>query len=501
MKKLVQNIENSILQTLRYHTLDKKLMTPSAIFVLLMGVLSITYLTVLVNALAGIGLVAAIIAITVCVSCLVSPTFGFYFPFIVSLFLLLPGRLSNSALAIPTGMIPEYLSYLALIGVATHHSYRLENKNKFWTHAITIMMLIQIFYYAFQLLNPNMFSKLGWFNFFRKQISFLAFFYLAYLFLNTKSAIQKFNKFWIGYSTLNALYACKQQWFGFFDFEYIWLISDEKRYNLYVNGGFVRRFGLLSDPASAGILYAMGTCFLLVLMLRSKIRSQQILYGILMIIHFLATSFTGTRTATLMIVAGAVFYCVLTLYEKRTLIFSGIFGFLLLFLLFAPIYNNMVINRLRSTFEGSKDPSAKVRDINRAIVQPYIYSHPIGGGVNTSGIVGQMYNPGHFLSMIPPDSAYMQTMMEQGYIGLLLMLVFYYIVLRTGIKHFYRVRDDDLKTIYTAYLVTIFTLYVAQYSQLAIGQYPGIFFYLVSMVVFMRMHEFDSSKTPDSNHS
>lgn len=476
-------------------------MTPTAILVMVLVLLSLTYMTTLVSMFAGIGFIAAVVAIIVCLGCLLVPQFGFYFPFIVSLFLMLPGRLSNAANVIPTGMIPEYLSYLALIGVVTHHAYRVENKSKFWSHVLTILMLVQLAYYAFQLLNPNMFSKLGWANFFRKQVSFVAFFYLAYLFLNTKKAIFQFNRFWIVYSTFNALYACKQQWFGFFNFEYVWLISDEKRYNLFVNGGFVRRFGLLSDPASAGILYAMGTCLLLVMTIRAKTRPKQIIYAILMVIHFLATSFTGTRTATLMIVAGAVFYCVLTLYEKRTVIFSGVFGFLLAFLLVAPIYNNMVINRLRSTFEGSKDPSAKVRDINRAIVQPYVYSHPIGGGVNTAGLVGNLYNPGHFLSMIPPDSAYLQTMMEQGYIGFILMLAFYYIVLRTGIKHFYRVRDDDIKTLYTAYLVSIFSLYVAQYSQLAIGQYPGIFFYLAAMAIFMRLHEFDSSKQKNLKHS
>lgn len=501
MKQFVQNIENKIIQNLRYHTVEKKLMTPGAILLLLLICIGISYLTVLVSSFAGVGLLAAVIGILVCVGCIKSPTFGFYFPFIVSLFLMLPGRLSNAAGQIPTGMIPEYLSYLALIGIVTHHAYRTDNNSKFWTNILTIWMLLQLGYYAFQLFNPNMFNKLGWFNFFRKQVSFVAFFYLSYLFFNKKEAIFRFNKFWIIYSTINALYACKQQWLGFFNFEYVWLISDEKRYNLYVNGGFMRRFGLLSDPASAGILYAMGTVLLLVMMLRSKDRVKQVVYGILMVIHFLATSYTGTRTATLMIVAGAVFYCVLTLYEKRTIIFSGVFGFMLLFLLFAPIYNNMVINRLRSTFEGSKDPSAKVRDINRAIVQPYVYSHPIGGGVNTAGIVGKMYNPGHFLSMIPPDSAYMQTMMEQGYIGLAIMLIFYYLIMRVGIKHFYRVYDDDIKMIYTAYLVTIFTLFVAQYSQLAIGQYPGILFYLAALAIFMRLHEFDSSNKKKLNHS
>ena len=93
------------------------------------------------------------------------------------------------------------------------------------------------------------------------------------------------------------------------------------------------------------------------LALQTRNARQQFLYYGLAILHFLATSYTGTRTATLMVVAAIVFYCILTLYQRRTLIFSGVFAFMITALLVAPIYDNMVINRLRSTFEGSKDPS------------------------------------------------------------------------------------------------------------------------------------------------
>ena len=51
------------------------------------------------------------------------------------------------------------------------------------------------------------------------------------------------------------------------------------------------------------------------------------------------------------------------------------------FVLFAPIYGNGTINRLRSTFQISTDASLQVRDVNRHFIQPYSYSHPIGGGI------------------------------------------------------------------------------------------------------------------------
>ncbi len=183
-------------------------------------------------------------------------------------------------------------------------------------------------------------------------------------------------------------------------------------------------FGLLSDPAAAGILYSCSCVMMIVLALRATKNWQRVLFWVLTAIHFLASSYTGTRTGTLMIVAGMVFYVVLNLYEKKTMMFAGVFGFMIVALLVAPVYDNMIINRLRSTFEGSKDPSAMARDMNRKLVQPYAYRHPIGGGLNSSGNMGQFYHPGHPMSIIPPDSGFMQTMMEQGPIGLALLLLF-----------------------------------------------------------------------------
>lgn len=499
VRNVLHKASASILSWLHYHFLDRKMASALGIAILGFIAIGMSYITVLVNSTLGISIVAGVGGILVFLLCIVYPKVGYYLTFVVTLCLMLPGRLLNSANQIPTGLIPEYLSYLTLLGVITRQEYKKEITSKFWSHAITVWILVSLVYFLLQAVNPAMQSKLGWFNFFRKQVSFAAFFYMSYCFFNTRKAIEFFMKFWIILSFIEAVYTVKQQWFGLFDWEYNWLMADPERVGLFINAGMVRRFGLLSDPAAAGILYASSTVLALVFALQEKKLRARLWYYFLVIINFLATSYTGTRTATLMVVAGIVFYCVLTLYEKRTLIFSGVFAFMLTALLVAPIYNNVVINRLRSTFEGSKDPSAKVRDINRELVQPYVWSHPIGGGVNTAGLVGKMYNPGHYLSFIPPDSAYMQTMMEQGPIGLALMVIFYYVILRTGIRYFYRVKDPELKTIYAANLVSVFSLMVAQYSQMAIGQYPSVLYFYAALAIFLKLHLYDSPKAEANN--
>ena len=496
---LLHKAASSLKEWLQYHFFTRKMTTPLGIALLGFIGIAVSYVTVMINYHLSIGLVAAAGVVLLCLFCIAYPLFGFYSTYLVSVLMMFPERLLNTSTPIPTGLIPEYLAYLALLGVLTQQQYRKEITSKFWSHAITTWMIVLLLYYTLEIINPSMGNKFGWFNYFRKQVSFAAFFYMSYCILNSRKAVRWFTGFWIVVTTIEALYACKQQWFGFSGFEEAWLLADPKRYALFVNFGFVRRFGLLSDPAAAGILYSCSAVMMLVLALRATKMRKQLLYLVLTVVHLLASVYTGTRTGTMMIVAGIVFYCVLTLYEKRTLIFSGAFVFMLVGLLVAPVYDNMFINRLRSTFEGSKDPSAMVRDINRKMVQPYVYNHPIGGGINTCGLMGALYNPGHFLSTFPPDSGYMLIMVEQGFIGLALMVAFYFIILRTGIRYFYRVRDPELKTLYLVHLIPVFTLMVAQYSQGAIGQYPSVLYFYSVLAMFLKLHQYDNEKLSSNN--
>ena len=199
----------------------------------------------------------------------------------------------------------------------------------------------------------------------------------------------------------------------------------------------------------------------------------------------------------MMIVFGIVFYGVITLYEKRTIIFMSCCGFLLAFILMVPIYDNPVILRIRSTFEPSNDNSALVRDMNRKTVQPYIYSHPIGGGIYTCGNLGVLYNPGHYLSFYPPDSGYMQILMDQGFIGLIMTLIFYFVILKTGIKHFYRVKDPWLKTLYVGNLVFIFALMTGQISQMPIPMYRSVFYMYAAFALLLKMHYFGDANADE----
>lgn len=489
---------DSIQEWVRYNFLTRKLNTVFGLLFLSLIAVGLSYITVLINAKIAIAIVGAMMGVLFMILCLLYPMFGFYFTIFLSIFISMPERLMSTGM-IPTGLIPEYFSYITLVGVITKQEYRKEITKSFWGHAITIWMVILLLYYLLEFFNPAMHGKLGWFNFIRKQGSLFAFFYIAYCLITDRKTVNQMVNFWIAVSLLEALYACKQQWFGLFGFETRWLLSDPIRMDLFINWGFTRKFGLMYDPANAGILYGACGTFLLILALRATNFKKQVFLYTAAIFNLLASSYTGTRTATMITVLGIVFYGVLTLYEKKTLVFMAFCTIMLVGIIVVPIYDNVVINRIKSTFEPSEDMSAVVRDINRKSVQPYIYRHPIGGGIFTSGNIGLLYNPGHYLSQIPPDSGYMQILMDQGWIGMILTLFFYFYILRTGTFYFYRVKDPELKTIYVANSVFLFCMISAQISQMAIPSYPSVFYMYTIFALQLKMHYFDKSKNEDTN--
>lgn len=204
----------------------------------------------------------------------------------------------------------------------------------------------------------------------------------------------------------------------------------------------------------------------------------------------MAYGYSGTRTATLMIIAGIAFYSVATIYEKRTLIFMIVAICVFIVLMIMP-YSPPAIGRIRSTFQGTKDMSAAVRDYDRQQVQPYLHQHPMGGGIFTCGMEGPKYNPGHYLMDFQPDSGYMKVLAEQGWMGLGTLLLTYFLIMSHSLRNFYKTINSELQTHCIALIAMIFTLMVGQYSQFALGPYPQLLSYLGALVFMIKLPEFD----------
>jgi putative inorganic carbon (hco3(-)) transporter len=422
--------------------------------------------------------------------CLRYPLAGLYITICLSSLFALPGRMFY--VASPIGILVEVFTYILWIAVLGSNSTQKEEMTGFWRHPITLMFMVIFAYYFIEIANPAMQSIQGWLFFIRKQISFVLFYYISYILLDSYQKIRNFIIFNIALVLIIALYGIKQQWFGLFQFEKVWLVSDPLLMQLFFQGGFLRKFSFLTDPAAFGVICAAFCLFALVLGIRTKRIRYKILLITTSILCLLASSYSGSRTCNLMIVAGLLGYAIFTINEKSTYVLVAASFFIGIFLLYGPFQNNPVIYRVKSTFSASKDASASLRDYNRGRIQPYILSHPVGGGINTSGTEGALYNPWHPLANFPPDSGYMKILLEQGWIGYALHLVFYFIILKHALLGFYKAQQPAIKNLYIGITVCLFSLIVGQYSQVAIAGYPIMLFYLPALIIINKLIHYDT---------
>jgi O-antigen ligase len=203
----------------------------------------------------------------------------------------------------------------------------------------------------------------------------------------------------------------------------------------------------------------------------------------------LGMAYSGTRTAYAAFLGGVFFFILISWQNQSTRIFSIASLLFLLVFLYFPYYGNNTINRIRSTFIGKRDKSFEVRELNRKAIQPYIYAHPIGGGLGTTGDVGLANSPGHFLAGFPPDSGYLKKALETGWLGLILICILYYKILVGGVHIFLHSREEEFRTISGAIVCCIFGFYIAEIAQDAMGQISDMVIYYPFLAILIKLNQ------------
>jgi cell division protein FtsW (lipid II flippase) len=284
------------------------------------------------------------------------------------------------------------------------------------------------------------------------------------------------------------LYGCIQQWHGLFPFEEYWVHSNPLRLNLIYIFGNYRKFSFFSGPTEFGILMAACSLLFILIGINEKRALNKFILIVGAAIMLLGMSYSGTRTANAMVVGGIGLFILLTIHKRSTKVFAFFAVMAFLFIMYAPIYNNLTLIRFRTSFSASEDASYNVRERNRTAIQPYIYKHPIGGGLGTTGEIGQKYNPGHALAGFPTDSSYLNKSLETGWIGMILTCILYFVTLQYTIQGFFRSQNNHAKTLFAASAAFLFSFYVGEIAQEAVGQFSNmvIYFPLLAMIVRLR---------------
>lgn len=439
--------------------------------------------------------IAAIAAAIVIYYCFFEPVTGYFITMFIAFFAFYPNHILNVILPIPTFV--ELLIFILLLG-----SYNSAKKLNLPTNSLLVtgISIVFILYTVFNLIeffNPDMQSKGGWLFRFKRYMVYVFVYIISYRLIDTPQRFRSFMKFWLYMAFLAAAYGCYQQWFGMLPMEISYIKKDPVEYKLMFQGGMLRKFSFLSDVVSFGVLSGSMAVVSLILAINEKIRKRKYLLFFGAFIMTLGMFYSGTRTTTVILPAGMALYLFMTIRNKTTLITVFASAIIAFFVIYVPI-DNPVLNRVRSTF-NSQDASLNVRDVNRHYIQPYIYAHPIGGGIATTGTEGLSYNPNHVLAGFPPDSGLLKAALEMGYVGLALTMFFYLVILYQCIDYYFKIKNPEYKTYVVAIAAALFAMIVTQYAQVSVGQIPGAIFFFGTISMIKRLLEFDKTEQSAAN--
>jgi len=441
----------------------------------------------------GALVVAVIVGIPFAVLLLTDVKFAFYAILVLSYFISFIQRITSGAVPVLVLEIMMLMAFAGLIIRQIRTRSMSDAPNKYIKHPITIALILWIVYVHLQLVNPNSSSILGklvairfaWYN--------LIGFIIALQVFDSMASIKFFFKIMLGTALLAALYGLSQKHIGLLPFDHEWLYSSPEHISLAVIWGDVRAWSFMNDPANFGLVMAFaGTlCFLFIL--GPYTVQRKIFLGVCGALMFMGMVASGTRTAFVMVTVGFGIFGLLTINNFKTIAFSVSALLVFLVIYFGPFYSAPV-QRIRSAFQGNDDPSMNVRSKNKARIQPYIWSHPIGGGPSTTGEEGVKMAPGHPLAGFPPDSGFLKIGLEFGYIGLLIALWQYFIASSIGIRQYFKTRDPEMKVFYTAVLASFVAMVSANLTQLTTAMRPFDFFAFAYFAVIIKLQEFDDQK-------
>lgn len=410
---------------------------------------------------------------------------GFYFLFAMGMYMFYLDRIVH--IPMPLGIVYDALAALTFIALFMNNKDRRD-----WTlfkNPVTIAFVIITAYQLLQFFNPNAVSHVAWLVSLRTNTSFLLYVVCFQMFSTIKS-VRVFTTTWIVMAATVAFYGLYQEYVGLTDFEWAWMNASPDRLQLYLIWGKLRKFSMLSDPSSFGLFMAFSCLACIVLAMGPFKTSYRIGLGALAFAMFLSMSYSGTRTAMAMVAIGIAFFIVMTLRNKKTIMVAGAMVIVLAGVLLGPFYGGTV-NRIRSTFNPSDDASMAVRDNKRVRLQEYIRSHPIGGGLATTGQMGVKYSAGHYLAGgWDPDSGYLLTALEMGWIGLIIFQVFFFMIMLRGIKNYFEMDDPLLKTMTLTYIVPFLALSVAHFTQDALFQKPVNLLVIVTYALVVKLPSF-----------
>ena len=380
----------------------------------------------------------------------------------------------------PLGTIMDGLLALLIIGFFIQQKYRPDWS--FMRSPISIMIVIWILYNFILVANPVAQSKMAWLYTIRSMaIIMLTYFIFSYNIRDIKF-IRLIIKLWLSLSVFAGLFGFKQQFIGFFGYEEAYLYSDPIIMDLLFINGQWRKFSIFSDPTAFSYNMILSSLLCIGMMFGPISKLKKAFLAFLIFFFLTNMLFSGTRSAYVLLPASLLMLTILVFNKQIMLVATGVALFMAV-IIFMPT-SNPVLYRFQSAFKPSDDASFNVRARNQKMIQPYIWSHPIGGGLGSTGVWGAKFSPGSFLASFPPDSGYVRVAVEMGWVGLFIFCSLLFIILKKGITNYFKMEDPELKSYCLAMVLMVYAITIGNYPQEAITQYPlNVYFFLVAALI------------------
>lgn len=425
----------------------------------------------------GLLILVVMIGIPVIYGIVVYPVFGISCLVILAFLLFYIIRLGVN---FPMGTALDGIQALLILG------FFIKQKQKpdwsVFSGPVATMLLIWIGYNVLEVINPWAESRLAWVYTVRT-IAVLTLMYFVFVYqINSIKAIRILLKLWMLLALIGACHAYKQEYIGIDPGELADLENNPLTISLLYIDGHWRKYAIFSDPVefSYNMIITAVLCIALIAGPISGRKKVILVCYTLFILNSIL--FSGTRASYVLIPATLILFAVLH-FSRQIMIFSAIAGFFIGIMIYIPTSNPALV-RFQSAFRPSEDASYNVRKLNQQRIQPYIQSHPMGGGLGATGAWGVMFAPHSFLASFPPDSGYARVGAEMGWIGLFLFCAFMFIVLKSGIDNFYRIKNPELKMYCLAMTLVLFALNIGNFPQEALVQFPNnILFYLAIAII------------------
>ncbi|MPR32104.1 O-antigen ligase family protein [Salmonirosea aquatica] len=456
---------------------DEKLRNPLGLGLLAVLAGGVALLVGFYGVLPGLLLMAAMVALPTVYAIVAYPKFGIVVLLITAYFLFFFLRLG---LNFPIGTLMDAMEWLLILGMIL--TFRNTTDRTVFKSPVAMMIMVWVGYTVLQVANPWAESRMAWLYTVRTVGAVTLMYYVFVYRIDSIAYLRLLVRLWVVLAFLGALYGFKQEYLGFAAAEFQEMSSDPLMVSLLYIDGHWRKYSVFSDPVTFS--YNMVLAFFICL---SLIRAKASLAanGLLIAVGglcIMAMLFSATRGAYVLIPAGLTLFFILQ-FSKKILWLALASVFVLGVLITIPT-SNPTLYRFQSAFKPSDDASFNLRAQNQKRIQPYILSHPMGGGLGATGAWGVRFAPNSYLASFPPDSGYMRIAAEMGWIGLLLFGILLFLILKTGIDTFYLLRNRELKSYCLAMTVAVFVLGIGSYPQEAIVQFPSnILFYLAAAII------------------